>query len=386
MRPLRTKRVKRSASGEASSPLFDGHHILEEAVAEARRRFAGIPGVCGIGVGRKFSESRGEYAKGDAALSELCVQIMVDVKRDSESLPRAHRLPKFILVPDPANGQRKRVNLDVLSVSRPVLQLSSHVHTWPTAGVIEMGRIFVFGQQSADTASGRFDGGDAEIGTVGALLKRGGGVVLAVTAGHVFIDTCADDLSAPVDARRLGVQGKDWRRIPARSFKPSQLINDDSLVEDAICLAIPSDMVSSDPQWPAGFDGMVAGVDDILAAIRSDGGRGFTWVERPGVANARLDIDLMTSIDDFSPIMCGSERISYTRVWKYRYSGETTVAGDSGAGVFIRTSDNASIRLLGFHFMLDRDNEHGYAVDARSFLVAAFGGLPGAGYDFLRGT
>lgn len=355
--------------------------VLSLAFDEARRRFGTLPGVCGFGIGRKFHESENCYSKNSSSNGGLCIMIFVDNKINSAELPRSHRIPSSITVQVPGKKVRCSVQLDVMAAGKPKLQAELHKHEWPTAGEMNVGRIFSFGYSLADEPNGVFERGEAELGTVGAIIKRGQKTFLAVTAAHVFINTCGEDLSAPQGDRKVGVQEKKWLRSPDRSFKPTTL-GDSTLLMDAMCMAIIKDILPKRISWPPLFDYQLATYDDIQAAIYANEVGGFVWVERPGMPVEGLRLDLLAGLDEFRPWVCPDKRSEYGFVWPYRFLDEFTIGGDSGAGVFVPAHNKAAVRLLGFHFLCDEDSGRGYAVDARLFFNRTFRAALGKGYIF----
>jgi hypothetical protein len=380
-RKVPIRRIKASAPVSPTRLWCNEQPILDAAYAQVKSRFSTLANVCGFGLGRKFFESTNQYAPRTLTTGGLCIQIFVDKKVSLEKIPKNARIPKYITVVDQMSRTRKRVRLDVMTVSNPKLQGSTYKHDWPSAEVINVGRLFTFGTDVADRASGVFKSGEAELGTVGAIIKRSNGAYLAVSAGHVFANPCGQDLSAPQGDRRVGVEGKHWSRIPDRSFKPTRLENS-GLFRDALCMAIIDKMLPRRVSWPPLFDYKLATDEDIRAAIDADDVRGFVWVDRDGAPLEGLKIDVMSGVDDFAPLICPQGRVPYGFVWPYRYLEESTVGGDSGAGVFIQAADQAAIRLLGFHFLFDADNGRGYAIDAGQFLRSTFDAEPGQNYNF----
>ena len=353
---------------------------LKIAYQTASHRFAQLPGVCGLGIGRKFKEKERRYAPLSKSAGGLCIKVFVDKKRRPDNLSRRERIPKYLVICIPGEG-KIRVLLDVVEVGQPSLSTTLK-QNWPTAERIDVGRRFGFGRSTVSENTGTFkDGEKVMIGTVGSLLVMDNGRThWATSAGHVFIDVSNGNYRSPDGDRALGFHGRQWFKIYSDSFLPTNIMKN-SHITDAMLFKIPKEFVSEKTLWPRGFDGKIATSEDIHAAIRDTNTNGLLWVERNDGAQC-LDIDLMDGVDFFSPPILGGARMDYGFVWKYRYTGDVeTVEGDSGSPVFINSSKGNGVRLLGFHFLHNLDLQHWYAVDAKSFFLR-LSYIPGRNFNF----
>ncbi|MFO0795450.1 MAG: hypothetical protein U0586_15465 [Candidatus Brocadiaceae bacterium] len=351
---------------------------LKIAYQTAFHRFIQLPGVCGLGIGRKFKEKEGCYAPLSNAAGGLCIKVFVRKKRNFDTLTRKERIPQYMVVRVPGKG-RVRVLLDVVEVGQPSLSATS-TPNWPTADRIDVGRRFGFGRSTVSENRGTFrDGEKIMIGTVGSLLVMDSGRThWATSAGHVFIDVSNGDYNSPDGDHALGFHEKQWFKISSDSFLPTNIMKNRHIT-DAMLFKIPGEFVSERILWPHGFNGKIATSEDIDAAIRDENTNGLLWVERNGSAQC-LDIDLMVPVDFFSPLV--GSGMNYGFVWQYRYMGdEETIEGDSGSPVFINSAKGNGVRLLGFHFMHNLDLHHGYAVDANSFFLR-LSYIPGRDFIF----
>jgi len=64
---------------------FRTYPALSIAYAEIRQRFHGSAGICGIGVGRKFSERTGQYGTAPDSTGGLCIKVFVKKKKRRSS-------------------------------------------------------------------------------------------------------------------------------------------------------------------------------------------------------------------------------------------------------------------------------------------------------------
>ena len=358
--------------------LLRRYPILRLAHAEAIERFLKLPGVCGIGIGRKFSETNNAYMKGNDATGGMAIKVYVTDKLESPK--RRDRIPKWIIVEDPENGAGRRVGMDVVTVGEP--QMSSG-HGWPSAGAVTPGRIFAFGNIPANGTT--FS--TAELGTPGAVVRHSNGIVAAISAAHVFMPLCSGARQPPTDPRAIGVLDKYCRTLPAYSFFPADVRSNlgDDVVRDVMSFTIPDAIVPGTFSWPSNFKRELARDDDIERALLATTPTAFIWVERDGNGPVMIPVDLESGAPRIQiDITCNSTtvKMTYAMIWRMRFIDEskTTISGDSGSGVFIWDENNVDCRLLGFHF-IEWDNAS-YAADARAFFRGAFGTLPGDGIEF----
>jgi hypothetical protein len=147
--------------------------------------------------------------------------------------------------------------------------------------------------------------------------------------------------------------------------------------------------------WPGGFRRGFARPADIKAALRPGATLdGYVAVERgersghgwPG----RVPVDLEGYVPFFeATVDCGNGHVvtlKYGFVWQLRFTRtnpsaatSTTIPGDSGAPVSLRSADGIGVGLLGFHFF--EYNGRSYAVDAET-LCRELVGHPGRDFTF----
>jgi hypothetical protein len=383
----------------ASARLRRCHPGLSAAHAEAKRRFLKLPGVRGIGIGRKFIDKRGRYAKDTDRHGGFCVKIYVERKLTARHLPIAsHRIPRFLVVKIGRGKRRVRVPLDIVQVGKPVLA-EAWLAKWPgPIGMMDVGRLFLFGRPNADMPTGTYPDqpGFAELGTLGAAIRmKPDGSVRGVSAGHVFADTCAlnTDYSAPGGKLTFGANVRDWVLSVDPPFKPQSMLSN-RLITDAMLFPIPGALLRPDFTWPPLFDsGSLASANDTDGAILNKGIRGFVWVDRAQAAPVKIHFDLRSCIDNFCTNPCGQgEALNYVKLWKYSFATDAahsaigyanqTAAGDSGSGVFVETDDGTGCRLLGFHFMHNTVEQFGLAIDAAAFFAAQLDSFLGSKFVF----
>ena len=353
------------------------HPALAEAYRVVVKGFSQIEEVVGIGIGRRFRESKGRYGPKSSFFGGLCIQVLVRQKRPLKGIPRLERIPKFIALALSPRGKKYRVPVDILTAGAPALQSNGYQHIWPTAGQFNVGRIFAFDRvRQANAQNGQYGAKEAELGTTGALIQTGNKQFAIVSAGHVFVEVCGGNLSAPAGYRRVGVLGPQWWALNPGNLAPDTLQNG-AWIMDALCMRIPGATLPQAVSWPPLFDKRLASPDDIKAAIDADEVGGFVWVERAGGQYAGLPIDLQAGLDVFSPEICQSSVTNYRYVWPYRLIGgvaQQTVGGDSGAGIFVPAIDKPGFcRLLAFHFLHDGVALRGYGLDASVFFKRLFG-------------
>ena len=71
--------------------------------------FSQIEEVVGIGIGRRFRESKGRYGPKSSFFGGLCIQVLVRQKRPLKGIPRLERIPKFIALALSPRGKKYRV-------------------------------------------------------------------------------------------------------------------------------------------------------------------------------------------------------------------------------------------------------------------------------------
>jgi hypothetical protein len=344
---------------------------LNAAYREAQRRFLGKPGVCGIGLGRAFSESDGDYRGG------LCIKVSVVKKMKTAEIRPADRIPGSITVSVPGSKRRARIPIDVVEIGSA--KQAEAERPWPSAGALRVGRLFSFGRQTAPAGSTPFADGDAVLGTTGALL-RAGQSWFATSAGHVFTETCKDKYDRPEGVRAVGCQDRSWERVQGADFSPAT-IKLGTRISDVMIFAVPAALRPDGGRgWPPGFAGKIATTKDIEAALDATTTTGFVWVERGAGIPTRIPIDLQEGLQHFKPLVrCGNQQVEFAYVftWRCRFTeAANTLGGDSGAPVFL---DAPEPRLLGFHFL--EAGEYSYAMDALLFF-RQYVGEPGTDFDF----
>lgn len=382
--PARRPRISPDA-GHVFAALGDEEPVLALALARARRELLPLTGVCGVGIGRPYSERRRQYWPKSRAWLGLAIRVYVEKKR--RRVAPSARLPSVIEVFDPCSERTVEVPVDVVSAAgigarrsaRPRLNAGRE---WPTAGTLQPGRLFAYGRDSAAQTPARLDYGRTSLGTLGAMVRMQDQRLFAISAGHVFTRPCADEFRAPSGARAVGAHGATWDRTVPGAFYPATT-RVGARVRDVMAFEPPSSLCGPIGAWPPGFLGELATYEDYKAAVLATSTNAFTWVERNGVG-VGVPADLEAALSDFQPpLNCGgvAHYVPYTLTWPLRFTtASTTIGGDSGAGVFVRATDRPGSRLLAFHFMEWGDKS--YAIDARTFFEAVFGGLPGSTFDF----
>ncbi|MEQ1735633.1 MAG: hypothetical protein ABL886_04425 [Rhodoglobus sp.] len=354
-------RPKRIPSSRPIEHLLRQDSFLAEARREAAKRFAKLPGVCGIGIGRPFSEEKGSY-RGEG----FAIKVSVLEKRRGAEIPPEEQIPKTLLVKDSETGARRRICIDVVEVGE-IRQTDAETRPFPSSGALRAGRLFAF--KVPPPTPGALLPDPVEVGTVGAILRAKGGQVVVVSAGHVFADTCRGVFEAPDAPTALGCNGRTWVEVPAGSYSPIT-IRPGIHVEDCLALLPPGALTATSQYgWPPGFKGEVVENNDVTRALSSDAECGFVWVERgPGVPTP-IAIDLESHEQSFSAsLRCGAtlRSMRYGFVWRCRFTTQsTTTGGDSGSPVFLTTESGP--RLLGFHFFESEQKNASYSCDARLF-------------------
>lgn len=351
--------------------------LLAEARKEARKRFAKLPGVCGIGIGRPFSEERGSYRGEDFA-----IKVSVLEKRSNKKLRPAERIPKTLSTEEPETGRMKRIRVDVVEVGE--VRQSSETRPFPSSGALRVGRLFAF--QKSPPSPGALLPDRVRVGTVGAILRAKSGRSLVVSAGHVFVNTCKGVFDAPTAATALGCNGRTWVQVAAGSYRPLT-IRPGVFVEDCLALLPPDALIPTlQYGWPAGFKGEMVENDDVTQALSADRESGFVWVERGTGVGTRVPIDLESDEQSFkASLRCDASlrSMSYGFVWRCRFTSSTTTDGDSGSPVFLTTPSGP--RLLAFHFFKTEHRNASYSCDARLFFRRHVG-EPGLDFEFPLDT
>ena len=182
---------RRSFAARQLQGWFRTYPALRIAYAEARRRFVGVEGVCGMGVGRKFSESADRYGTAPESTGGLCLKVFVKIKKKEVS--GRERIPAWIDVRVQRTARTTRVLLDVVSVGGTQRgQTGSGLQKgrgWPQAGRITPGRLFAFGTKAVDEMGDRpFRADEVNLGTTGAVIRFVNDRCYGISAGHVFTD------------------------------------------------------------------------------------------------------------------------------------------------------------------------------------------------------
>ena len=352
---------------------FRKYPALRAAYTEIRRRFEDTEGVCGIGVGRKFSESTRQYGATSESTGGLCIKVFVERKKKPVS--GKDRIPAWIDVSVEGTQKKTRVLLDVVSVAgksrkRPVVVLQSG-RGWPEAGKITPGRLFAFGKNRANEIGDRpFTSEEVSVGTTGVVIRFADGSHYGISAGHVFANACSTSASRPKGKRALGVIGQEWKTVQGTQFYPVT-IKTDEWIRDVMLFPFPPSFRPSAEEvtWPDGFLRELATQADIERAVLAETATGFIWVDRKGHRPEAIPVDLEAGIPLFRvPVQCGNttKRLTYVMTWPLRFlSNHSTIRGDSGSPVFLWTEDNSKCRLLGIHFL--EFQGHAYAMDVRAF-------------------
>jgi hypothetical protein len=306
------------------------------------------------------------------------------------------RIPRWLHVKIPGRLRRMRVEIDVISLlgasGKP--GRFTQGRGWPTAGRLDIGRLFATHVLPPGTPMSTLPSLQAEVGTTGSLVRvKRSGAIYAVTASHVFLDLCAGDRDAPNDDRAIAVTRQDWAVVPNQSYYPLTVTIGD-WIRDCLAFRAPNNFCPTTPSWPDGFTGELATQDDTDRALLSTTPTGFIWVERGASRPVMIPIDIDAFID---PAVLVIERngqsfdLGFVQTWRSRFlpgadtptNQRATMGGDSGAAVFVWAENNTNCRLLGFHFYEPDDQTMSYAVDARWFFRQAFGEGFGIDYSLL---
>ena len=209
---LRAPRFK--ITGQLQS-WFRKYPALRIAYMEAIRRFQDFPGVCSIGVGRKFKETAGEYGTAPESTGGYCIKVYV--KRKRKDVGKKERIPGWIDVAV-EGSRRTRVLLDVVSMGRKNSErpFTAKIQTgrgWPEAGKIAPGRLYAFGRKSASNTPSEFIVNDVNLGTTGAVIHFHDDNLYGISAGHVFTDPCSSNPERPNGQRALGAKGRAWVEV-----------------------------------------------------------------------------------------------------------------------------------------------------------------------------
>jgi hypothetical protein len=346
---------------------------LRAAYTEIRRRFENTDGVCGIGVGRKFNESTGQYGASPESTGGLCIKVFVERKK--KQVPMRERIPSWIDVSVKGSRKKTRVLLDVVSVAgksrkRPVAVLQNG-RGWPEAGKITPGRLFSFGKKRASEIGDRsFAKKEVSLGTTGAVVRFEDGSQYGISAGHVFTDACSTDARRPEGGRALGVKGREWEEVQGTKFHPVT-IKTEEWIRDLMLFPLPPSFRPSPEEvtWPDGFLRELATQADIERAVKAETATGFIWIDRKGLRPESIPVDLEAGAPLLTlPVNChgATKYLTYVMCWPLRFvSNQSTIGGDSGSPVFLWTEDNSKCRLLGMHFL--ELQGHAYAMDAGAF-------------------
>lgn len=353
--------------------------VLKGALTRAQKRFGDLPGVLGLGIGRKYHESKKKYGAAPINTGGFCIKVLVERKK--ATLPQKEKIPRSLRVTIPGEKASYQVLIDVVALARSGEKLGSHKKLqegrgWPTAGVVTPGRLFAFGRGTTDEyGMGFTKSQQVRLGTTGVVIKTRVGDYYAVSAGHVFAEPCQKDTDRPKGLRAVGVKDRSFIPVEGDEFFPSS-IEDGGVISDVIGYRVPSSVLPEEFSWPDGFTRELATQDDIERAILEEGKRtAFVWVERGEIDRPQaipVDLELkLTGFKDYVNCESGSVDLEYGTSWGLLYtSKEKTMGGDSGAAVFVIAEDGFHCRLLGFHFLMSGGRS--YAMDAKTFLEANF--------------
>jgi hypothetical protein len=230
------------------------------------------------------------------------------------------------------------------------------------------------------------------------------GLLYAITAGHTFTDPCNCGFTIPDENLALGANGTDWTPVARSAFFPPS-IDTGSFVRDVVLFEIPTKWLppAGAPLLPTKFLPELATPEDRAAAIEAEDDSGLLLVERraPNGASGfhELPVDLAEGFPDFLADACqnGAAPMAFALTWRLRFTRATSatpdafvtsIAGDSGAPVYIRAIDRPGFfRILGIHFLELKDSAHGgwmsYAMDAVSFFREVLHSKPGVDCDIL---
>ena len=303
---------------------FRKYPALRTAYLEAIHRFQDLPGVCGIGVGRKFKEALGEYGSAPESTGGYCIKVFVE--RKQKDVGKKERIPGWINVDVGGSGRRTRVLLDVVSVGRknseePLIAKMQTGRGWPEIGKITPGRLFAFGRRSASNTPSEFLASDVNLGTTGALIHFQDDNLYGISAGHVFTDPCSSNPERPKGRRALGAKGRNWHEVEGSDFYPITIRNNE-WIRDVMLFPIPSALRPSPNEinWPDGFTRELATQEDIDRAVISGSATGFIWVDRKGYRPESIPVDLEAGIPLFRiPVNCFSgvtKLIVYATAWR----------------------------------------------------------------------
>jgi len=408
-------RTRDAETTDAPNPHLDGilarRPGLRAALQLAIQRYGHYQGVVGFGVGVPFNEKRSHYHRGER--SKMGVKVFVwqkktkdeitKVKTRKSSRGKVGMLPKQIVVGPPLVSRRTEIPVDVVSCAPPCkrdvageLQRFRDNRPWPSAGAIAVGRLFgvTLPNVPIPAPAALLAENQVDLGTVGALVETiPSSSLWGVTSAHVFMRTCAGQTNPPEDSdpRAVGGKANQWASVPLGGYRPLDFtIGSRRALVDAIAFEIPNGL-GARASWPPGFKGALAPMSEIQQAVTSVEGTGFIWVERePGGRPTRIPVDLEAMMADpiNLNIQCGNKDvwIPHAQVWPLRLLPATgnsessgTLAGDSGAGVFLQLPGSDEPKLFGFHFFRwdsgpsPSQGPHAWAVRAKSFLEAAFG-------------
>ncbi len=341
-------------------------------------------------MGVKFLEKSRRKQFGPDGRGLRCVVVAVEQKKKSHLLRATHRLPPYLLVRVPGLKKRQRVLLDVHAVGRRVRHQQMAGPPWPTAGKLRPGYRMSCGRQSPAAYYQPFADGEAELGTVGAVIRTlPDNRYYAITAAHVIIDVGDGKIDLRLTDHAIGAVGPDWVTVAADKFIPASNILAGQYVYDTAALEVPQgfyndgtafSFLDPQPSWPNNFQGKFATSDDVDHAVLGQGMDGFVWVQRGGAYASLLPINLIhvtthfdTEVETWSG---GVKPIRYGPLYNYDFTNGWTEGGDSGAPVFIYAKDNPTeVRFLGFHFIANEKEQKWWAVCAENFLARNFGVL-----------
>lgn len=353
---------------------FRRYPALGIAYEQVCQRFGGSPGVCGIGVGRKFSEAKGEYLAAPASTGGLCIKVFVRKKKE---VGGKDRIPARLDVSVPGTSGRQRVLLDVMSIGAKSRKAKSgglqQGCGWPHAGCISPGWRFAFGKRDTAQMNGqRFEKNDAVLGTTGVAIRFADNSRFGISAGHVFTDIGAADPCRPQGVRALGVKGQEWKEVQGSEFRPLT-IRTAEWIRDLMLFPIPDTFCPSPDAitWPDGFLRELATQADIERAVLAETATGFIWVDRKEPRPEAIPVHLEAGSPRLKlPVDCDGtvKWLTFVMAWPLRLlpGRHTAEWGDSGSPVFLRTANNTNCRLLGMHVL--RREGHAYAMDAGSFI------------------
>ena len=372
---------------------------IDAALAMARARFAAIPGVAGIGLGRAYSESRGRYQPSRAGKSALCVKVLVARKRKPRRHPARSAHPAVVAreaprIPQIGPGALRRGRPRRASPrrGRGVARNSGfqYGHGWPTASVVCPGRLFVFAHSTGGAPRGSSRPTIAKVATTAVMVRlHSNGLPVRDHRGGTPSPTLAIVASrSPTRILPWGRMAPDWTPVARSAVLPA-------LDRHGVVRARRGPLRNTNQMAAARRGAPLANEvpprarhpEDRAAAIEAEDDSGLLLVERRAPNGAsrlpRAPGGPRRGLPDFLADACqnGAAPMAFALTWRLRFTRATSatpdafvtsIAGDSGAPCTIRAIDRPGFfRILGIHFLELKDSAHGgwmsYAMDAVSF-------------------